>query len=210
TVGQRAGQITPQLKYLAEECVRSIEDMDAAIALLGEERLQGGLRFERAPEVCARQGPPHAAQAGCGGTPDRFPQPGNLRKLAERALGGGPGRSEAADGELRVRQHGAHLELEPRVDSFGELQSVFRACEVLRHVAGEPTQASVGREQERVPCRVLKSFGDRLRLVEEAPCLALLYPGDAADLEQRAASGEVEHQGLARLRNGGKAIADPT
>src|SRR5262245_10046276 len=83
-VGKRAGQITPQLKYLAEECVRSVENMDVAVALLGEERLQGGLRLQRAPEVRTRQGPPHAAQAGCGRTPDRLPQPGDLRKLAQR------------------------------------------------------------------------------------------------------------------------------
>ncbi len=57
---------------------------------------------------------------------------------------------------------------------------------------------------------VLKSLGDRARLVEEAPCLTLLDSGDAADLEQRDARGELEHQGLAGLRNGGEERGDPT
>src|SRR5262249_48800221 len=51
-------------------------------------------------------------------------------------------------------------------------------------------------------------FGDGARLVEEAPCLALLDSGDAADLEQRDARGEVEHQGLVGLRDGGKELRD--
>ncbi len=59
-------------------------------------------------------------------------------------------------------------------------------------------------------CFVLKSLGDRARLVEEAPCLTLLDSGDAADLEQRDARGELEHQGLAGLRNGGEERGDPT
>jgi len=56
----------------------------------------------------------------------------------------------------------------------------------------------------------LKSLGDRVRLVEEAPCLTLLDSGDAADLEQRDARGELEHQGLTGLRNGGEERGDPT
>ena len=51
---------------------------------------------------------------------------------------------------------------------------------------------------------VLKALGDRARLVEEVPGLTLLDSGDAADLEQRDAGGELEHQGLAGLRNGGE------
>src|SRR5207247_1419253 len=78
-VGERAGQITPQAQHLAQDCVRSVEGLECALALLGEECLQGGLSLSRAPEVCARQRPPDAAQAKCGGTPDRLPQSGNLR-----------------------------------------------------------------------------------------------------------------------------------
>src|SRR5207247_223140 len=51
----------------------------------------------RAPITCARQRPPDAAQAKCGGTPDRLPQSGNLRDLGESTLGGRTGGSEAAD-----------------------------------------------------------------------------------------------------------------
>src|SRR5207247_1492316 len=94
-----------------------------------------------------------------------------------------PWASAPADRKLCVGQHRAHLELEHCVGSFGELRSALRACEVLPHVAREPAQASVGREQERVACLVLKSLGDRARLVEEAPGLTLLDSGDAADFE---------------------------
>src|SRR5207247_802813 len=72
-VGERAGQITPQAPHLAQDCVRSVEGLERALALLGEECLQGGLSLGRAPEVCARQRPPDAAQARCGGPPDRLP-----------------------------------------------------------------------------------------------------------------------------------------
>src|SRR5881296_2060672 len=96
-VGERAGQITPQAQHLAQDCVRSVEGLECALALLGEECLQGGLSLSRAPEVCARQRPPDAAQAKCGGTPDRLPQSGNLRDLGESTLGGRTGGSEAAD-----------------------------------------------------------------------------------------------------------------
>ena len=57
---------------------------------------------------------------------------------------------------------------------------------------------------------VVKSLGDRARLVEEALRLALLDARDAADLEQRDARGELERQGLAGLRNGGEKRGDPT
>ena len=60
------------------------------------------------------------------------------------------------------------LGLEHGVGSFGELRSALRACEVLPHVAREPAQASVRREQERVACLVGKSLGDRARLALEA------------------------------------------
>jgi hypothetical protein len=66
-VGERAGQITPQAQHLAEDCVRSVEGLERALALLDEECFQGGLSLGRAPEVCARQRPPHAAQARYGG-----------------------------------------------------------------------------------------------------------------------------------------------
>src|SRR5207245_7870126 len=59
-------------------------------------------------------------------------------------------------------------------------------------------------------CLVGKSLGDRARLVEEAPCLTLIDSGDAADLEQRDARGELEHQGVTGLRNGGEERGDPT
>src|SRR5439155_27286670 len=52
--------------------------------------------------------------------------------------------------------------------------------------------------------------GHGARLVEEAPRLTRLDSGDAADLEQRDARGELEHQGLAGLRNGGEERGDPT
>src|SRR5438876_2068369 len=96
-VGERAGQITPQAQHLAQDCVRSVEGLECALALLGEECLQGGLSLSRAPEVCARQRPPDAAQAKCGGTPDRLPQSGNLHDLGESTLDGRTGGSEAAD-----------------------------------------------------------------------------------------------------------------
>ena len=57
---------------------------------------------------------------------------------------------------------------------------------------------------------VVKPLGDRARLVEELPCLTLLDSGDAADLEQRDARGEPEHQGLAGLRDAGEERGDPT
>src|SRR5262249_54417497 len=76
--------------------------------------------------------------------------------------------------------------------------------------APEPAQASVGREQERVAGPVAEPFGDHARLVEEVACLALLDSGEAADLEPRDARGELQHQGLARLRNGGEERGDPT
>src|SRR2546426_401827 len=102
---ERAGQITPQAQHLAQDCVRSVEGLECALALLGEECLQGGLSLGRAPEVCARQRPPDAAQARCGGTPDRLPQSGNLRDLSQSTLGGRTGGSEAADRKLCVGQH---------------------------------------------------------------------------------------------------------
>src|SRR5882762_8786972 len=86
-VGERAGQITPQAQHLAQECVRSVKGLECAF-LLGEECLQGGLRLGRAPEVCGRQRPPHAAQAKCGGTPDRLRESGNPRDLGQSMLGG--------------------------------------------------------------------------------------------------------------------------
>src|SRR6184192_801419 len=57
-VGQRAGQITPEAQDLTQECVRSVEGLECAVLLLGEECFQRGLRLGRAPEVCARQRPP--------------------------------------------------------------------------------------------------------------------------------------------------------
>src|SRR4029450_12538946 len=86
----------------------------------------------------------------------------------------------------------------------------LRTREVLPHVAREPAQASVRREQERVAGLVLKSLGDRACLVEEVPCLALLDSGEAADLEQRDARRELEHQGLAGFRHGGEERGDAT
>src|SRR5207302_10927767 len=137
-------------------------------------------------------------------------QSGNPRDLGQSTLGGRTGRSEAADRKLCVGQHRVHLELEHRVGSFGELGGALRAGEVLRHVAREPAQASVGREQERVAGLVLKSLGDRMPLVEEAPFFTLLDSGDAADLEQRDSRGELELQSLTGLRNGGEERGDPT
>jgi hypothetical protein len=104
-VGERAGQITPQAQHLAQECVRSVEGLECALALLGEECFQGGLSLGRAPEVGARQRPPHAAQARCGGMPDRLPQSGNARDLGQSTLGGRTGGGEAADRKLCVGQH---------------------------------------------------------------------------------------------------------
>src|SRR3989454_5864684 len=50
-VGERAGQVTPQPQHLAQEGVRSVEGLECALALFGEECLQGGLSLGRAPEV---------------------------------------------------------------------------------------------------------------------------------------------------------------
>src|SRR5947209_3549674 len=58
-----------------------------------------------APITSERQRPPDAAQARCGGTPDRLPQSGNLRDLDQSTLGGRTGGSEAADRKLCVGQH---------------------------------------------------------------------------------------------------------
>src|SRR4029453_9205492 len=88
--------------------------------------------------------------------------------------------------------------------------SPLRAGEVLSHVAREPAQASVGREQEGVARLVLKSLGDPARLVEEAPCLPPPDSRDAADLEQCDGRGELECESLAGLRNGGEERGDPT
>src|SRR5256712_2741423 len=104
-VGERAGQIPPQAQHLAQNCACSVEGLECALALLGEECLQGGLSLGRAPEVGARQRPPDAAQARCGGTPDPLPQSGNLRDLGQSTLGGRTGGSEAADRKLCVGQH---------------------------------------------------------------------------------------------------------
>jgi hypothetical protein len=83
-----------------------------------------------------------------------------------------------------VRQHGLHLEGERRVvRSLGELRGPLRAREVLSHVAGEPAQTSVGREQERVTSRVPQPLGDRAGLFEDVLCFGLLDARDAADLE---------------------------
>src|SRR5204862_2869913 len=57
---------------------------------------------------------------------------------------------------------------------------------------------------------VVKSVGDGALVEEEAPGLTLLVAGDAADFEERDARGELEHQGLAGLRNGGEERGDPT
>jgi hypothetical protein len=56
---------------------------------------------------------------------------------------------------------------------------------------------------------VSQALGDRARLVEEIPRLTLLDAGEAADLEPRDARGELEHQGVARLRNRGEQRGDP-
>src|SRR2546422_266805 len=104
-VGERARQITPQAQHLAQDCVRSVEGLECALALLGEECLQAGLSLGRAPEVCARQRPPDAAQARCGGTPDRLPKSGNLRDLGQSTLGGRTGGSEKIGRKLCVGQH---------------------------------------------------------------------------------------------------------
>src|SRR4030095_17018924 len=45
---------------------------------------------------------------------------------------------------------------------------------------------------------------DRARFVEEVTGVALLDAGDAADLEEGDTRGELERQGLARLRHGGR------
>ena len=119
-------------------------------------------------------------------------------------------RIEAADRELRMRQHGVHLERERRVARFlGELRGALRTREVLRHVAGEPAQASVRREQERMTARIPQSLGDGACLLEEVLRLALFDAGDAADLEQRDARGELEGQGLAGLGKVREELRDP-
>ena len=93
-----------------------------------------------------------------------------------------------------MRQHGVHLKRERRVvRSLGELRGSLRTREVLRYVAREPAQASVGREQERVTSRIPESLGDRACLLEEALGLPLFDARDAADLEQRDARSELEH-----------------
>ena len=108
-----------------------------------------------------------------------------------------------------MRQHRVHLERERRVvGTLGELGGALRTGEVLRHVAREPAQASVGREQERVTSRIPQSLGDRARLLEEASGLPLFDARDAADLEQRDARSELEHQGLAGLRHRGEQPRD--
>src|SRR5438445_7307460 len=126
--------------------------------------------------------------------PDRLPQPGNPSELGQGALGDGARGIEAADPELLLRQYCVHLELERRVvGSFGELGRSLRAREVLRHVAREPAEASVGGEQERVTSRIPQSLGDRSCLLEEALGLPLFDARDAADLEQRDARSELEY-----------------
>src|SRR5690349_7070877 len=42
-LGERAGQITPQAKHLAQECMRTVEGLEGGLALVGEECLQGSL-----------------------------------------------------------------------------------------------------------------------------------------------------------------------
>src|SRR5262249_50234946 len=136
--------------------------------------------FVRSPQVGTRQGPPDAAKGWCSGTPKRFPQLGVPPESGQGPPGGRPCRVEAANRELNVPQHRVHLEREPRITgSLGELGGVLRTCEVARHVTGDPAQASIRREQERMPGRIPQSLDGRARLLEEAVRLALADAGDA-------------------------------
>src|SRR5262249_35210244 len=72
-----------------------------------------------------------------------------------------------------------------------------------------PQRLPRGGGRNGAPRRVWKRLGARARLVEEVSCFALLDSGDATDLEQRDARGELEHQGLAGLRHGGEERRDP-
>ncbi len=165
---ERAGEIAPQPQHLTQESVRPVQSFESALLLVGEERFQGGLSLGQLPEVGARQGPPDAAKNRGGGTPERFPQLGVPREAGQGALGARPRGMEAADPELRVRQHCQHLERERVVVGFlGELRGPLRTREVLGHVAREAAEASIGREQERVGPPIPQSLDDRSCLFEE-------------------------------------------
>ena len=196
--------------------MRPVERLESGVAFLGQERLQGGLGFGRVAEIDARQRPPRAAQRRCGGMPDRLPQPGDPRELGQGMRGSRARGSETADRELCVRQHRAHLELEHGVvGGLGELGCALRTRQVLGHVAREPAQASVGREEECLASAVLESLGDRARVVEEVPSFALLDSCDAPDLEQRDARRQRERHRLTRFGQSGQerhhlaAVPDP-
>ncbi len=183
-VSERAGEIAPQPQHLAQESVRPAQGFESPVLLVGEERFQDRLSFGRVPLVNARQRPPDATEGRCGGTPDRLPQPVKPGELGQGSLGNGARGLEAADRQLRVRQHRVHLKRERRVvGSLGELGGSLRTGEVLRYVAREPAQASVGGEQERVTSRIPQSLGDRAGLLEEVLGLPLFDARDAADLE---------------------------
>ena len=122
-VSERTGEIAPQPQHLAQESVRPVQGFESSRSLVGEERFQAPLSFGRVPQVGARQRPPDATEGRGGGAPERLPQPGNPGELGQGSLGGGARGIEAADRQLRVRQHGAHLKRERRVvGSLGELR----------------------------------------------------------------------------------------
>ena len=137
-------------------------------------------------------------------------RPATLAMSVSARSSGRTGGHEAADRKLGVSQDRVDLELDHGVGAFGELRGALRASEVLAHVAGQPAQSPVGREQERVTGLVVESLGDRARFVEEAAGLTLLDARDAADLQQRDAGGELECQGLRGLGAGGEQCGDPT
>jgi hypothetical protein len=99
-----------------------------------------------------------------------------------------------------VGQDRAHLECQ-RGDPgpLGEGRRLLRAREVLRHVSGDAAQAPVGREQEGVAAGIGELSGNRARLLEVMPRLAVVDAGDAADLQEGDPRGEPEQQRLRRL-----------
>ena len=167
-MSERGGEIASQPQHLAEESVRAVQGFESVLVVVGEQRFQTRLSVGHSSQVGARQRPPDSAEGGGGGTPERLPQLGVLRELGQGPLGDRARGIEVADPEVRVRQHGAHFEREPRVvGSFGELSGSLRTDEVLCHVAGEPAQAAVGREQERVTCPISQSLDERAGLLEK-------------------------------------------
>jgi hypothetical protein len=130
-VNERAGQIALYPEDLAQEAVRPVQGLQSIRLPVGEKRFQFGPRFTGFSQVGIGQRPPDPTESRSGGASQCLPQLRVAGELRHGALGGRPREIETADRELRVRQHGVHLERERCVvRSLGELRRLLGAREV--------------------------------------------------------------------------------